>query len=104
MGCPFFSSECQAIHGIFFTCCAHGVFLPIGNTPALTCDKGKLHTTHIACVASGLWKSTRHRAGSDGTAQHSWECAPGERVSLSMSMASIRRRRRTNCLVKAICM
>ena len=46
------------MHRIFFTSCAHGMFLPTGSTPALTRDESKLHTTHTAYATS-----SPHRQG-----------------------------------------
>ena len=43
------------MHRICFTSCAYGMFLPTGSTPALSRDESKLHTTHTAAAACGLW-------------------------------------------------
>ena len=84
------------MHRICFTSCAHGMFLPTGSTPALPRDESKLHTTHTADAACGLWSSPTtcgHRRNSvPPLGTRAWP----ERHSLRMRLACSRRRRRTD--------
>src|SRR5438874_9561090 len=84
------------MHRIGFTSCAHGMFLPTGSTPALPRDESKLHTTHTAAAACGLWSPPTtcwHRRNSvPPLGTRAWP----ERHSLRMRLACSRRRRRTD--------